>query len=87
MEVGGYIQGRSYYLRALKRALKRKIKQSLQIRLTQDKSAWDKHGIISHPNFEGFVSQHGKALIKVFKSKLHWNDKGEIHIVPVKIKE
>ncbi|WP_162982195.1 polymorphic toxin type 50 domain-containing protein [Helicobacter labacensis] len=85
----GYKQGRSFYKQMPSiEQIREWIKQSLRIELTKNKSAWNKHGIISHPNFEGFVMpMDSKESIKAFKSKLHWNDKGEIHMVPVKIKE
>uniref|UniRef100_UPI0013CE2BCC polymorphic toxin type 50 domain-containing protein n=1 Tax=Helicobacter vulpis TaxID=2316076 RepID=UPI0013CE2BCC len=81
----GYIEGRSYYKSAPTiEQIRGWVKDSLEIRLNKDQSAWDKHGIIHHPGFEGVVLpffDQSKASTKVFKSKLHWNKKG-IHIVP-----
>ncbi|WP_163565793.1 polymorphic toxin type 50 domain-containing protein [Helicobacter suis] len=81
----GYIQGRSYYTKAPSiEQVREWIKESLEIDLiTSDK--WNKHGIISHPDFEGVVLpffDKSKAPVKVYKSKLHFNKKG-FHIVPV----
>uniref|UniRef100_UPI001F081F06 polymorphic toxin type 50 domain-containing protein n=1 Tax=Helicobacter suis TaxID=104628 RepID=UPI001F081F06 len=79
-----YIQGRSYYKKAPTiEQIRQWIKDSLEIRLNKNESAWDKHGVISHPDFEGFVITDSE-IVKVFQSKLHWNKKG-IHIVPVRI--
>ncbi|WP_163533546.1 polymorphic toxin type 50 domain-containing protein [Helicobacter suis] len=81
----GYIQGRSYYTKAPSiEQVREWIKESLKIDLDK-KGKWDKHGIISHPDFEGVVLpffDKSKAPVKVYKSKLHFNKKG-LHIVPV----
>ncbi|WP_163532724.1 polymorphic toxin type 50 domain-containing protein [Helicobacter suis] len=80
-----YKQGRSYYTKAPSiEEVRGWIKESLKIDLDK-KGKWDKHGIISHPDFEGIVMpffDKSKAPVKVYKSKLHFNKKG-FHIVPV----
>ncbi|WP_163565317.1 polymorphic toxin type 50 domain-containing protein [Helicobacter suis] len=80
----GYIQGRSYYTKAPSiEEVRGWIEKSLKIDLDK-KGKWDKHGIISHPDFEGIVMpffDKSKAPVKVYKSKLHFNKKG-LHIVP-----
>ncbi|WP_163532061.1 polymorphic toxin type 50 domain-containing protein [Helicobacter suis] len=80
-----YKQGRSYYTKAPSiEEVRGWIKESLKIKLIDNQNKWDKHGIISHPDFEGVVMpffDKSKAPVKVYKSKLHFNKKG-FHIVP-----
>ncbi|WP_163498659.1 polymorphic toxin type 50 domain-containing protein [Helicobacter suis] len=80
-----YKQGRSYYTKAPSiEEVRGWIRESLEIKLTDNQDKWDKHGIISHPDFEGVVMpffDKSKAPVKVYKSKLHFNKKG-FHIVP-----
>ncbi|BCD45808.1 polymorphic toxin type 50 domain-containing protein [Helicobacter suis] len=79
-----YKQGRSYYTKAPTiEEVRGWIRESLKIDLDK-KGKWDKHGIISHPDFEGVVLpffDKSKAPVKVYKSKIHFSKKG-IHIVP-----
>uniref|UniRef100_UPI001967290B polymorphic toxin type 50 domain-containing protein n=1 Tax=Helicobacter suis TaxID=104628 RepID=UPI001967290B len=84
-----YKQGRSYYTKAPTiEQVRGWIKESLTIDVDKKRGTWDKHGIISHPDFEGVVVpffDKSKAPVKVYKSKLHFNKKG-FHIVPVALK-
>ncbi|BCD70254.1 polymorphic toxin type 50 domain-containing protein [Helicobacter suis] len=81
----GYVQGRSYYTKAPTiEEVRGWIRESLEIEFDKKQGTWDKHGIISHPDFEGIVMpffDKSKAPVKVYKSKLHFNKKG-FHIVP-----
>ncbi|BCD48950.1 phage minor head protein [Helicobacter suis] len=52
----GYVQGRSYYTKAPTiEEVRGWIRESLEIEFDKKQGTWDKHGIISHPDFEGIV--------------------------------